>query len=151
MNLLNNLFIYLIPFKLKIRDECYIIKGEIAWMVESASMCEVCVDRPKMGKRPSFISNYLWLIVSSQLGPPPSATPLIYCENICSTYWCANPCVMSLSNEAWYGYWFPFTHGALQVPTINQHLADVLTMSFSKLNSHFSGEWKINNEKIIFL
>ena len=69
-------------------------------MVESASMCEVCVDRPKMGKRPSFISNYLWLIVSSQLGPPPPAIPLIYCENICSTYWCANPCVMALSNEA---------------------------------------------------
>ena len=39
MNLLNNILIYLIPFKLKIRDEYYIIKGETAWMVESASMC----------------------------------------------------------------------------------------------------------------
>ena len=47
---------------MKIRDECYIIKGEIAWMVESASMCEVCVDRPKMGKRPSFISNHQLLL-----------------------------------------------------------------------------------------
>ena len=134
---------------MKIRDEYYIIKGEIAWMVESA--CFYVWGLCWQAKNGETSILHLQLLVSSELGPPPPATPLIYCENICSTYWCANPCVMSLSNEAWYGYWFPFTHGALQVPTINQHLADVLTMSFSKLNSHFSSESKINNEKIIFL